>query len=76
MNYNQLILTNRNFDTEFVTFIDSYQNLYNNIILKNCPNKIDKKIENAKKRNIKDTLEDFFFTPRYNVLNLLKLNKS
>ncbi|MBE7628602.1 hypothetical protein [Tenacibaculum piscium] len=69
MNYNQLTLKERNFDTEFINFINSYQNLYQNMILEDTS-------LSTRKRNLKNTLEDFFFTPKYtNVLDLLKLSK-
>ncbi|MEX6627147.1 hypothetical protein [Tenacibaculum salmonis] len=79
MNYNQLILKKRNFDNEFITFINSYQNLYQNVILENTPYQAERKNnhQNLKKRKLKETLEDFFFTPKYNnVLDLLKLSNS
>ncbi|WBX73319.1 hypothetical protein PG913_10745 [Tenacibaculum pacificus] len=79
MNYNQLILKERNFDNEFITFINSYQNLYQNEILKNTPYQTEEKNNhpNLKKRKLKETLEDFFFAPKYNnVLDLLKLSNS
>ncbi|CAL2086377.1 hypothetical protein LNI98_01775 [Tenacibaculum dicentrarchi] len=74
MNYNPVILSNRNFDTEFIDFINSYQNLYQNIILENTICKVNNN-QTLKKRKLKQTLEDFFFTPKYNVLDIFKLKK-
>ncbi|ALU75668.1 hypothetical protein [Tenacibaculum finnmarkense] len=76
MNYNELILKECNFDTEFIDFIDLYQNFYKNSILEITPNQVAEKVEVSKKRTIKDSLEDFFFTPKYNILDILKLSKA
>ncbi|MEX6626698.1 hypothetical protein [Tenacibaculum salmonis] len=78
MNYNEIDLKDYNFDNDFITYIESYQDIYKYKVLQNTPDtpKV-KEIVTSEKKAIKTILEDFFFAPKYNnVLDVLKFAKN
>lgn len=82
MNYNKIDLNNYNLDSDFVSYIESFQSIYEHKILNISPstNRTLHTKENnpiTDKKDIKKILEDFFFTPRYNnVLDVLKFGNN
>ena len=74
MNYNEIDISNYNFDTKFIKFISLYQNQYKNKVLQNnSPIPNTETTKTSKKRDLKDIIEDFFFSPKYdNVLDIIK----
>ncbi|MCG8807344.1 hypothetical protein G1K57_04200 [Tenacibaculum finnmarkense] len=82
MNYNKINLKNYNLDSDFLSYIESFQNIYEHKVLQIATSTNTAEIaleakenvftENTvvtttvEKRDIKKILEDFFFTPKYN----------
>lgn len=81
MNYKPIHISNPNLDNDFITFIQSHQKRYENIVLGKSLEKHTDKVtqeteDTPEKKDIKTILENFFFSPKYdNVFDLIKGNK-